>query len=88
MNQTKSLNRLKREHEIQIVRLCEVTEQKKKVEEDRTMVEEDKMVMGTRLEERISTMQKIINTLMDMMNQLMLTNQEWNHKDVAIANLK
>ncbi len=33
---------LKREHEIQTVRLCEVTKQKKKVEEDKAKVEDDK----------------------------------------------
>ena len=44
---------LKIEHEIQYVRLCEVTRQKKKDEEDRTMVEEDKREMATKLEERI-----------------------------------
>lgn len=52
------------------------------------MTKEDKRVMATRLEERISDVEKITNTKLDMMNQLMLINQELNHKDVEIANLK
>ena len=43
---------LKRENEIQLVRLCEVTEHKKKAEEDKDMVEKDKRQMNTRLDER------------------------------------
>ena len=44
---------LKREHEMPSLRLCKVTKQRKKVEEDRTIVEEEKRVMATRLEEMI-----------------------------------
>lgn len=51
------------------------------------MAEEDKRVMATRLEERISNMQKLTNTQMDFMNQLITTNKKLNHKDVEIANL-
>ena len=45
---------LKREHEIQSMRLCEVTKQKKKGEEEKVMVEEDKRQMAIRIEERPS----------------------------------
>ena len=45
------------------------------------------MTKGTRLEERISDVQKLKNTQLDLMNQLMLANQKLNHKDVKISNL-
>ena len=52
---------LKREHEIQVVRLYEVTKHKKnneggkeKVEDDNAMNVEDKRQMNTRLDERIN----------------------------------
>lgn len=38
---------LKRKHGIQSVRLCEVTEKKKKVEEDKVVSKEDKRLMET-----------------------------------------
>ena len=78
---------MKSDFEIYSVILCEVIEKKKKAKEDRTMVEEEKRVMVTRLEERISYVQKITNTQLDMINQLMLVNQELNHRDVEIENL-
>ena len=78
---------LKRKHEIQLVRICEVTEQKKKVEEDKVFIEEDKRIIETRLEERISNVQKLTNIQLDMMNQLMHENQNLNKKDVEIENL-
>ena len=53
---------LKREHEIQSVRLCEVTKQKKKVEEDKDLDDEDKRQMAIRLEERSFDVQKLTNT--------------------------
>ena len=56
------------------MRLCEVTKQRKKVEEDRTMVEDDDKVMTTRLEERILGMKMLTNTQMNLMNQLMTAN--------------
>ena len=48
----------KREDEIQLVRLCEVTKWRKKVEEDRTMVEEEKRIMDTKLEESVENIQE------------------------------
>lgn len=71
---------IKREHEIQLVRLCEVTKKKKKVEEDKRKKE-------NRLEERISIVQNLTNTQLDMMNQLVLSNQELNRKHVEIENM-
>ena len=65
-----------------------MTEKKKKVEEDKAMAKEDKRVIATRLEERISTMQKLTNTQLDMTSQLMLANQKLNQKDMEIENLK
>lgn len=37
------------------------------------MAKEDKRLMAARLEERISDVQKLTKTQLDMMNQLMLT---------------
>ena len=42
---------LKRKHEIQWVRLCEVIEQKKKAKEDKVMAEEDKRQIATNVHE-------------------------------------
>lgn len=43
---------VKRENEIQLARLCKVTEQKKKAKEDKVFTEEDKRLTIIRLEER------------------------------------
>ena len=49
------------------------------------MIEEAKRVLANKLEERLSNVQKLTNTQLDMMNQLMLANQELNRKDIEIV---
>ena len=65
---SKEFRELTREQEIQSVRLCEVTEQKKKDEEDKIMAKEDKRQMATRLEVRPFDVQKLTKNQLDMMN--------------------
>ena len=79
---------LKREHEIQSVRLCEVVEQKKKAEDDKAMAEVDKRQIATRLDERTSDIQRLTDNQLDMVNQLLLANQELGRKDLEINQLK
>ena len=43
---------LKREHEIQAVRLCEETKLRKKDEEDKVMIDDDSRILRNRLDER------------------------------------
>ena len=55
----KEVKVIKREWETQSIRLCEVIQEKKKIEEDKIMAEEDKRRMGTTLEEISFEVQKI-----------------------------
>ena len=50
---TKEVRNLKKEQEVQSVFLCEVTEQKKKVEEEKVMIEDHKRILTNILEEKI-----------------------------------
>ena len=68
--------------------LCEISELKMKVEEDKGMIKEDKRLLANRLEEKSSDVQKLTNTQLDLMNQLILANQELNKKDIKITTLK
>ena len=52
------------------------------------MIDEEKIKLTNRLEERTSDVQKLTNTQLDMMNQLMLANQELNRKGIEISILK
>ena len=85
---SEEVKNIKREHEIQSVGLCEETKMRNKSEEKRVMIDEDKRKLINRLEKMTSNVQKLTNTQLDMMNQLMLTNQELNRKDIKIATLK
>ena len=51
---TEEIRNLKREREIQLVRLCEEIELRKKAKEERIMIDEDKKSLTNRLEERTS----------------------------------
>ena len=79
---------LKREHEIQVVRLCEEIERRKKSIEEKFTIEDDTRILKNRLDEKISDVQKHINTQLEMMNQAMITNQELMTNDLKIATLK
>ena len=52
------------------------------------MDEEDKRQMATRLEEISFQVHKLTNNQLDMMNQLIVTTQEANRKDMEITNLR
>ena len=65
-----------------------MTEQKKKVEEDKFMIEDDKRTLINRLEENTSDVQKLANMKLDTMNQLMIANHELNGKAIEITTLK
>ena len=59
--QEKEIRSLKMEHESQAMMLCEITEQKKSVVEDRVMLEDDKRNLANRLEEKSIELTKISN---------------------------
>lgn len=50
---------LRREHEIQVVRLCEITKQNKKVEQDRENSNEYKRKMTKSINERVNEVQRL-----------------------------
>ena len=79
---------LKREHEMQAIRLCEEIEQRKKAIEDKVMIEDDTRILRNRLDEKIFDIQKLTNTQLELMNQAMVTNQELMTSDLEIATLK
>lgn len=85
---TQEVKNLKMEQGVQLVLLCEVSEQKKKVEEDKVMIEDDKKILTNRLEEKILEVQRIYSMKLDTMNQLMIENHELNGKDIEIKTLK
>ena len=68
--------------------LGKVNEQMKKDKEDKVVAKEEKRYMVTRLEERSYNVQNITNTQLQIMNQIMPTNQELNKKDMEIENLR
>ena len=49
---TEEIRNLKREQEIQLVLLCEATEQKKKAKEEKFMIEYDKRILTNGLKEK------------------------------------
>ena len=79
---------LKREQEIQLVLIWEVSKQKKKVEEEKVMIEDDKRILTNRLEEKISEVTRIANMQLETLGQMMIANHELNAKDIEITTLK
>lgn len=59
-----------------------------KAKEDKVMIEEYKRLLANRLEEKSSNVQKLTNTQINLMNQLMIANQELNRKNIEIATMK
>ena len=59
--QAEEIRSLKMEHESQAMMLCEITEQKKRVVEDRVMLEDDKRNIANKLEEKSTELSKISN---------------------------
>ncbi len=86
--QAQEIINLKLEQESQAILLCEVTEQKKKVIEDKTILEEDKRILANRLEEKSEELTKISNQKLITLSQMMNIHHELNVKDIEIATLK
>ena len=82
------LKNLKREHEVQEIRLCEEIEKRKKAIEDKVMIEDDIRILRNRLDEKTYDIKKLTNTQLELMNQEMVTNQELMISDLEIATLK
>ena len=59
--QVEEIRSLKMEQESQAMMLCEITEQKKRVVEERVMLEDDKRSLANRLEEKSTELTKISN---------------------------
>ena len=79
---------LKIEQEIQSIFLCEVIEQKKKVEEEKVMIEDDKRILANKLEEKTSELNRIAHKQLKTLNQMMIENHELNGQDIEITTLK
>ena len=84
---SEEVRNLKREYEIQSMKWFEEKKFRKKDKEDRVMIDENKRTLTNILEERTFDVEKLTNTQLDMMNQLMLANQELNRKDIEIKQL-
>ena len=63
-------------------------EQRKKAIEDKVMIEDDIRILRNRLDEKTFDTQKLTNTQLELMNQIMVTNQELMTSDLKIATLK
>ena len=59
--QAEEIRSLKMENESQARMLCEITEQKKRVIEDKAMLEDDKRNLANRLEDKSTKLTKISN---------------------------
>lgn len=70
------------------LRMCEVIEQKKKVEDDRAMIEEDKRQLIVRLDEKDKDRRKTALNHLNLTNEILYINRELNGKDVDIAHLR
>ena len=86
--QVEEIRSLKIEHESQAMMLCEITEQKNRVVEDRAMLEDDKRNIANRLEEKSTELTKISSMQMDTLSQMMNIHHELNMKDIEISTLK
>lgn len=86
--QVEEIRNLKLEQESQVILLCEVTKQKKKVVEEKVMIEEDKRGLSNRLEEKSTKLSRISNMQLDTLSQMMNAPHELNVKDIEITSLK
>ena len=86
--QAEEIISLKIEHESQAMMLSEITEQKKRIVEDRAMLEDDKRNLANKLEEKSIELTRISNMQMDTLSQMMNIHHEINMKDIEISTLK
>ena len=68
--------------------LCEITEKKKRVIEDRAMLEDEKINLANRLEEKSIELEKVSNMQLDTLSQMMNAHHELNVKDIEISTLR
>ena len=68
--------------------MCETTILKKKPEEYGVMIEDKKRLVANRHEENSSDVQRLSTIQLDLMNQLIISNQELNKKDIEITTLE
>ena len=73
---------LKRNNEIQVIKLGEEIELRKKAQEDKDMIEDDTSILRNRLDETKFYVQKLATTKLEMMIQEPMTN------DIEITSLK
>lgn len=86
--QVEEIRSLKMEHESQAIMLCEITEQKKRVVEDRFMMEDEKRNLANKLEEKYTKLTRISNMQIETIAQMMNLHYELNMKDIEISTLK
>ena len=86
--QAEEIRSLKMEHESQAMMLCEITEQKKRVVEEKIMLEDDKRNLANRHEEKSTKLTRISNMQMDTLGQMVNIHHELNMKDIEISTLK
>ena len=86
--QAEEIRSLKMEQESQAMRLCKISEQKKREIEDKAMLEDDKRNLAKRLEEKSKELIKISNMSLDTLSQMMNTHHEFNMKDIEIYTLR
>ena len=67
---------------------CEVTEQKKRVIEDKAMMEDGKKNLSSILEERSIELARTSNMQLDTLSQMMNSHHELNVKDIEITTLR
>ena len=66
--QIEEIKILKLEHKSQAIIICEVTEQKKKVIEDKAMIEDEKRNLTIRLEEKTIKLEVISNVQLNTLS--------------------
>ena len=86
--QAEEIRSLKIEQESQAMMFCEVTEQKKRVIEDKAMIEDDKRNLANRIEEKSSELPRVSNMQLDTLSQMMNAHHELKVKDIEISTLK
>ena len=87
-SQLGEIRTLKIEQESQAMMLCEVTEQKKRVVEDKAMMEDEKRNLANRLEERSIELARVCNMQLDTLSKIMNAHHELNFKDIEITTLR
>jgi hypothetical protein len=86
--QAEEVRILKMEQESHAIMLCEVSEQKTRVIEEKNMIEDDKRNIANILEEKSIEFERISNMHLDTFSQMMNAQHELNMKDVEISTLK